>query len=165
MNTRQIGAIYLIITSNKALLLKRSPFLVTSSAIVFGLITQPMRIQVQSATIGIIMLLLKKSKNVRKSIPRILTFDHIPLPSDDGIPIIRQMTITIRQDLIRVSLNLSISEETIASITEIELVIAAKNTRIKNKNPMITPAGISLNTFGSVMNISPDRLHQDLLHR
>lgn len=111
----------------------------TSSAIVFGLITQPMRIQVQSATIGIIMLLLKKSKNVRKSIPRILTFDHIPLPSDDGIPIIRQMPITIRQDLIRVSLNLSISEETIASITEIELVIAAKNTRTKNKNPMITP--------------------------
>ena len=143
MNTRQIGAIYLIITSNKALLLKRSPFLVISSAIVFGLITQPMRIQVQSATIGIIMLLLKKSKNVRKSIPRILTFDHIPLPSDDGIPIIRQMTITIRQDLIRVSLNLSISEETIASITEIELVIAAKNTRTKNKNPMIPPAGIS----------------------
>ena len=119
MNTRQIGAIYLIITSNKALLLKRSPFFVISSAIVFGLITQPMRIQVQSATIGIIMLLLKKSKNVRKSIPRILTFDHTPLPSDDGIPIIRQMPITIRQDLIRVSLNLSISEETIASITEI----------------------------------------------
>lgn len=133
MNTRQIGAIYLIITSNKALLLKRSPFLVISSAIVFGLITQPMRIQVQSATIGIIMLLLRKSKNVRKSIPRILTFDHTPLPSDDGIPIIRQMPITIRQDLIRVSLNLSISEETIASITEIELVIAAKNTRTKNK--------------------------------
>ena len=43
------------------------------------------------------------------------------------------MPITIRQDLIRVSLNLSISEETIASITEIELVIAAKNTRTKNK--------------------------------
>ena len=50
------------------------------------------------------------------------------------------------------------SEETKALREELELVIAAKNTRTKNKNPMIPPAGISLNTFGSVMNISPGPL-------
>ena len=84
------------------------------------------------------MLLLKKSKNVRKSIPRILTFDHIPLPSDDGIPIIRQMPITIRQDLIRVSLNLSISEETIASITEIVMNISPGPLAPRPSSPLNT---------------------------
>lgn len=72
---RQIGATYLIITLNKPFLLKASPLRVTSSVIAFGLITQPIRIQVKNATIGIRILLLKKSKNERISIPKILKSD------------------------------------------------------------------------------------------
>lgn len=143
MITRQIGATYLIITLNKPFLLKDSPLRVTSSVIALGLITQPMRIQVKSATIGIRILLLKKSKNERRSIPKIVKSAQIPFPSDDGIPIARQRPITIRQPTFLEIWNLSIIEETIASIIEIALVIAAKKTRIKNSRAIIEPPGIS----------------------
>ena len=51
--------------------------------------------------------------------------------------------------------NRSIKEDTIASIIEMELVNAAKNTSTKNKIPMIVPPLICSNTFGSVTNINP----------
>lgn len=162
---RQIGATYLIITLNKPFLLKASPLRVTSSVIAFGLITQPIRIQVKNATIGIRILLLKKSKNVRISIPKILKSDQIPFPSDDGIPINKQSPITIRQPTHLFTWNLSISEETIASIIEMALVIAAKNTRIKNNRATTSPPGIWSNTFGRVINIRPGPLLKDLPHR
>ena len=45
--------------------------------------------------------------------------------------------------------------DVMASITDTELVIAAKNTRTKNSKPSITPPFICANTFGNVINISP----------
>ena len=80
---------------------------------------------------------------------------HIPKPSEEGIPIAIQYIVTITVVLRLFHLNLSIRIDTIVSIKEMELVSAAKNTRIKKAPPMICPPVMVSNTFGSVMNISP----------
>jgi len=57
-----------------------------SSIRVLGLIAYPTKMQVRSATIGIRTLLLIKSKKSRKAKPIIFTFDHTPLPKEEGNP-------------------------------------------------------------------------------
>ena len=52
--------------------------------------------------------------------------------------------------------NLSISPDTIASMTDTDDVIAANVTMMKNSAPMTVPTlPMALNTFGRDMNISP----------
>lgn len=65
------------------------------------------------------------------------------------------LTYTNNTALIRVSLNLSINIDTMASVKEIELVKAAKNTKTKNAPPITLPKGIWSKTIGKVLNIKP----------
>ena len=65
---------------------------------------------------------------------------HAPLPREDGIPIIILIMMQTATLFLRLIPNRSIKEDTIASIIEMELVNAAKNTSTKNKIPMIVPA-------------------------
>ena len=106
---------------------------------------------VKKATIGISTLLLKKSKNVKKSIPKTRILLHKPLPNDDGIPSNKQIPITIRPDLNLLKWNLSIMEDTIASIIEIELVNAAKNTSTKNNKKMFATI-VNMTIFQKKLN-------------
>ena len=87
---RMIGATHLITTVNKVLLLKVAPSAFASSMIVFGLMTNPTKKQVSSATIGIKILLLMKSHASKIDIPSGWMKSQIPNPREDGIPIKRQ---------------------------------------------------------------------------
>ncbi len=57
-----------------------------SSIMLLGLMTYLTNMLVISATIGIMTLLLIKSKKSRKFIPKILILLHNPLPKDEGTP-------------------------------------------------------------------------------
>lgn len=84
MIIRQMGAIYFIIMTNNFSRLN-GPFNFTSSITIVGLEMYPIKIQVRNATIGIKILLLIKSKNVRKSIPNGIICPKTPNPKEDGI--------------------------------------------------------------------------------
>ena len=101
------------------------------------------------------MLLLRKSNASRIDKLRNVMSLQIPNPKEDGIPIINAITVTIIQVNLRLQWNLSLKIETIVSISEMEEVSAAKNTRIKKRVPIAPPIGMLLNTFGSITNISP----------
>lgn len=148
------GAIHLIITVNNFSLLKVPSVAFTSSTIAFGLITKPMITQVKNATIGIITLLLTKSKKVRMSSnPNGFMWLQILKPKADGIPTINVNPVTIMQAVFLPSFVLSMTIDTIVSINEMEDVSAAKNTSKKKIAPIKPPIGISLNTSGRVTNI------------
>mgnify|MGYP007042547392 CR=1 FL=1 len=85
---RKIGAIHLIMTVNIFLLLN-APLseASTSSMMACGLITNPTKTQVSTATIGISTLLLIKSIASRMDIPRGLIKSSAPNPREVGIPI------------------------------------------------------------------------------
>lgn len=155
IKTKKIGHIHLIITANNFSLLNVPSVTLTSSAIDFGPITKPTRIHVKNATIGIITLLLIKSNASRIDIPSGAMWLQIPNPKEDGIPISNANAVTRRQVNFLPQPVLSRMIETIVSIKEIEDVRAAKNTNMKNVVPINPPIGMLLNTFGSVMNISP----------
>ena len=127
----------------------------TSSAMAFGLIMKPTKIQVKSATIGISTLLLVKSMISRIDMPFQLMNPRGPNPSEDGIPMISASIATNIPVNRRFHPNLSINTDTIVSIREIADVRAAKNTSMKKMVPMTPPNFILANTFGRVMNISP----------
>ena len=75
MSSVKIGATYLIITVNKVLALNGPPR--SNSAIsALGFRIYPTKIQVVNAVIGIIILLLRKSKRSRNCMPMILTVLH-----------------------------------------------------------------------------------------
>ena len=114
-----------------------------------------MNIQVKNATIGIIILLLIKSKKSKNCKPKILTSAHIPLPSEEGSPKAKLNKNTIKQVILRFHLNLSQTMDTMVSIKEIDEVNAANKTKTKKTQPTISPNGILLNTFGKVTNIRP----------
>ena len=101
------------------------------------------------------MLLLVKSQKVRKSMPRIVKPDQIPLPKEHGTPSRTENSTMPIQHLIRVSPKRSIIIETIASMTDTELVSAANNTSVKKSAPIKRPPAICEKTFGSVINIRP----------
>ena len=136
----QTGETYLIITLYNLSRANFSPFFVISLVTVFVPTIQPISKQVQNATIGIKILLEIKSKKVRKSIPRSLIFDQIPFPNEDGIPRRTATPNTMRIAGNLLILNLSVIIDTIASIREMELVIAAKNTRMKKSIPILYDA-------------------------
>ena len=75
MSTRQTGATYLI-TIEKSLFALNSPESDTSSMIVWGLIKKPTKMLVASATMGMITLLLAKSKKSSICKPIIFTLSH-----------------------------------------------------------------------------------------
>ena len=77
------------------------------------------------------------------------------MPSEHGIPSDTENTMIPMHALRRLIPSLSIIIDAIASMTETELVSAAKNTRAKNNTPIILPAAICPNTLGSVTNIRP----------
>lgn len=101
------------------------------------------------------MLLLRKSNASRIDKLRNVMSLQIPNPKEDGIPIINAITVTIIQVNLRLQWNLSLKIETIVSISEMEEVSAAKNTKIKKSVPIARPIGMLLNTLGSIINISP----------
>ena len=123
---KQIGAIHLIITTNNFSPLNVPSELFTSSITTFGLMTNPTKIQVKNARIGINMLLLRKSNASRIDKLRNVMSLQIPNPKEDGIPIINAITVTIIQVNLRLQWNLSLKIETIVSISEMEEVSAAK---------------------------------------
>ena len=123
----------MIITTNNFSPLNVPSELFTSSITTFGLMTNPTKIQVKNARIGINMLLLRKSNASRIDKLRNVMSLQIPNPKEDGIPIINAITVTIIQVNLRLQWNLSLKIETIVSISEMEEVSAAKNTRIKRK--------------------------------
>lgn len=88
--------------------------------------TNPTKIQVKNARIGINMLLLRKSNASRIDKLRNVMSLQIPNPKEDGIPIINAITVTIIQVNLRLQWNLSLKIETIVSISEMEEVSAAK---------------------------------------
>ena len=88
---KKIGAIHLIITMNIFLLLNVPPSEdSTSSMITLGLMINPTKMQVSTATIGMSTLLLMKSIASRIDIPRGLMKSSAPKPRDVGIPISRE---------------------------------------------------------------------------
>ena len=126
-----------------------------------GVLSLPVSVlkrQVANATIGISKLLLTKSKRSRNCIPRTLTSAQALNPSADGRPSKSETPSTLRQAHNLLSLNLSITTETIVSIREIAEVRAAKRTIIKKIVPITPPPGIELKILGNVMNISPGPL-------
>ena len=74
--------------------------------------------------------------------PRIWILAHTPFPREDGMPKMIDITTVISTAFFLFILNLSTKEDTTASIMEMELVSAAKNTSTKNRIPMIFPAAI-----------------------
>ena len=152
---RHTGAIHLIITENNLSPLNCVFPIFTSSAIVFGLITKPTKMQVKNARIGINTLLLIKSNVSKMERPINLMCDHIPNPSEDGSPIRSAMMVTTPQVNFLFQWNLSRRIDTMVSIKEMADVSAAKNTSRKNNVPITSPIGILSNTFGRVTNISP----------
>ena len=66
--TIQTGATYLMMTTNKDSRLK-GPELFTSSEMVFVFMTNPMKMEVSRATMGMMTLLLRKSNMSRMDIP------------------------------------------------------------------------------------------------
>lgn len=152
--TKIIGAIHLIITVNNFSLLNCPSDDLTSSEITFGPTTNPIRIHVSSATIGMITLLLIKSKVSRIDMfPKNVMSLHALKPNADGIPIAKQKIVTTIHVKVLFQWNLSQRIETIVSINEIEEVSAAKNTNMKKSVPIAPPNAMLLNTFGNVMNI------------
>ena len=129
MRIRKTGAIHFIITTNMVLDLKDAPFLVTSSIIAFGLMINPTKIQVNNAQIGIRMLLLIKSMMSSTDMPIHEINERGPKPRQDGIPIIREKVNTIPHALCLLQFVLSQKIETMVSISDIEEVKAAKNTK------------------------------------
>ena len=109
----------------------------TSSETYAGLTINPISIDVMSATTGIIILLLIKSKKSRIDFPRIVKLESTPKPSDDGIAIRNENIITNRQAGVLLILNFSMIIETMVSISEIADVSAAKRTSRKNTSPKI----------------------------
>ena len=91
-----MGAIYRITTENIPFILN-FPDISISSITVFGFKINPMNIAVASAIIGIIKLLVRKSKKVRISIPSGKNADQILNPKQDGSPSNRLSPSTIRQ--------------------------------------------------------------------
>ena len=145
----------MIITINSFSPLNVLSELFTSSITAFGLMTNPTKIQVKNARIGISTLLLIKSKVSKIEKLRNVISLQTPNPKEEGIPIINAIAVTTRQVNLRLQWNLSLKIETIVSISEMEDVNAAKNTKIKNSVPIAPPIGMLLNTFGSIINISP----------
>lgn len=160
MATRQMGAIYLIMTVNSFSILN-FPFSPTSSEIDLAPTTYPTKIQVKKATMGIKMELLRKSKKSRMvMLPRKVTPLQMLKPRQEGRPMTSAPIPTSRQAFSRVSFSLSQRMETMVSIREIPEVNAAKNTKIKKMQPMMLlsqgmPPLIRSNTWGRVWNISP----------
>ena len=111
---------------------------------------------IRKATTGIKMELLIKSKKSKIDMPNGLILDQSPKPREDGIPS-RTLTPKVRNAALRRDrLVLSRMMETTVSIREIEEVKAANNTRRKKIAPIAVPNGMPANTFGKVINISPD---------
>ena len=84
-----------------------------------------------------------------------MIFAHAPFPIEDGTPKMMLTMIVIAQAFPLDNLKRSIREDTIASITDTELVTAVNNTNIKNANPIILPPAICAKIFGRETNISP----------
>lgn len=152
---KNIGAIYLIITTNIFLDLNLAPPCVASSIMVCGLIINPTKIHVNNAQIGISTLLLIKSIISSTDIPIHEINESGPNPKLDGIPRSSEKAKTTPQATCLLHLNLSRKIETIVSISEIADVKAAKNTRTKKTVPTTVPIFMLLKTLGNVTNINP----------
>lgn len=155
INIKNIGAIYFIIAINIFLDLNFSPFRVTSSIIVCGLMINPTNIQVNNAQIGINTLLLIKSIMSRIDLSIHEMNESGPKPKLDGIPRSSENAKTTPHAICLLHLNLSRKIETIVSISEIADVKAAKNTRTKKTVPTTEPIFMLLKTLGNVTNINP----------
>lgn len=152
---KNIGAIYLIITTNIFLDLNLAPPCVASSIMVCGLIINPTKIHVNNAHIGINTLLLIKSIISRMDLSIHEINESGPKPKQDGIPRSSEKAKTTPHATCLLHLNLSRKIETIVSIRDIAEVKAAKNTKIKNTVPTTLPIFMLLKTFGNVTNINP----------
>ena len=87
--------------------------------------------QVRSATIGIIILLLRKSRKSKICLPKIVTWLRSLYPKTENIPKTNENPATMIQAGILLTFHFSIITETIVSISEIEDVSAAKTTSTK----------------------------------
>ena len=132
----QTGATYLITIVKSFFALKRFPFVSASSRSVLGLRIYPTKIHVRRAVIGIIMLLQRESKKLKKWFPKILIWFNEPKDKAESVPKIAEITITVTQETIRFILNLSRKIETTVSISETDEVSAARKTSAKKSVPI-----------------------------
>ena len=154
INAAKIGHKYRIIKQNIFFLRNVPPSWVTSSSIRFTPTTFDTNRHVAMAAIGIITVLVRKSKKSRNCIPIIVTLARGPYPKADRLPTAIISTPIIIEDFFLLHLNSSSKVETALSVRAIELVSAANRTSTKNITPAKVPRPILAKTFGIVINIS-----------
>ena len=153
ITTRHTGTTYFIITEYIDAR-PNSPERDTSSMTDLGFIIYATSTEVRSATIGIIMLFVKKSKKSRIwNLPKMRTESHALYPRQESAPRARLMPRTMRQDTHLFIFHFSETVATTVSIRDIDEVSAARMTIRKKMAPINAPPNIFIKTFGSTPNI------------